>query len=112
MVFMMFFIAFAVISRLTVVPILGDVEIVQLGMVVLIMCGLAYTQQVDGHIAIGLIVERFPVRGQKIMDVIASLLNAIIAFIIGYIYIGVAWNHQHEMQLRTPLEVPTIHSTI
>lgn len=104
---MMFFITFAVISRFTVTPIMGDIEIVQLSMVVLIMCGLAYTQQVDGHISIGIIVDKFSYKGQKIMDTIASLFTVIITFVIGYIFIGVATKHQFEMQLKTIiLEVP------
>ncbi|PWA04687.1 TRAP transporter small permease, partial [Pueribacillus theae] len=98
MAFMMFFIAIAVISRLTVTPIIGDVEIVQLGMIVLIMCGLAYTQRVDGHISIGIIVDRFPQKGQLVMDAIGSLLNVVVTLIIAYIYVGVFLNHKNEMQ--------------
>ncbi|WP_284035538.1 TRAP transporter small permease [Neobacillus sp. 114] len=103
MAFMMLFIAFAVVSRMTFTPILGDVEIVQLGMVVLIMCGLAYTQQVDGHISIGLIVDKFPYKGQKIMDVIACLFNVIVTFVIAFIFIEVAINHMTKMKLSTSL---------
>ncbi|MFA8439363.1 TRAP transporter small permease [Pueribacillus sp. YX66] len=107
MAFMMFFVAFAVISRLIYEPILGDVEIVQLGMVVLIMCGLAYTQRVDGHISIGIIVDKMPYKGQKILDVIASLLNVIVTFVISFIFISVFLNHKNEMQLSTSLlEIP------
>mgnify|MGYP001159193515 CR=1 FL=1 len=107
MAFMMFFVAFAVISRLVYKPLLGDVEIVQLGMVVLIMCGLAYTQKVGGHIAIGLLVDRMPKKVQQSLDVFSSLLTAIMTFMISYIFIGVFLNHRHELKLSTSLlEIP------
>lgn len=103
MTLMMLFISFAVISRALFTPIIGDVELVQLGMVVLIMCGLAYTEQVDGHIAIGLIVDRFPDKIQKIFSGIANFLTAIVTLTIGFIYFGVAMNHKDHMQLSSSL---------
>lgn len=107
MTLMMFFITYAVVSRALFTPIIGDVEVVELGMVILIMCGLAYTQQIGGHIAIGLIVDKFSERKQLLLDVFASLLTAIVTLLIGYIYIHVALNHKNDMQLSTNLlEVP------
>lgn len=107
MAFMMFFVAFAVISRFVYKPILGDVEIVQLGMVVLIMCGLAYTQRVDGHIAIGLLVDKLPKKMQQGLDVFSSLLTVIMTFIVSYIFLGVFLNHKNELKLSTSLlEIP------
>lgn len=107
MALMMFFITYAVICRMLFTPIMGDIEIVQLGMVVLIMCGLAYTQHAGGHIAIGLIVDKLNPKIQQSLDVLASLLTVIITFVIGYIYIFVALNHKNHMQLSTNLlDVP------
>lgn len=103
MALMMVFISFAVISRAMFTPIVGDVELVQLGMVVLIMCGLAYTEQVDGHIAIGLIVDRFPDKIQKIFSAIANFLTAVVTLVIGFIYFEVAMNHKNHMQLSSSL---------
>src|SRR5699024_8864146 len=82
MAFMMLFITIAVLSRLFIAPIIGDIEIVQLGMVVLIMCGLAYTQQVGGHISIDLIADRLPARFQHFLEVIGSFLTFIVTLII------------------------------
>jgi TRAP-type C4-dicarboxylate transport system permease small subunit len=103
MVFMMLFIAFAVFSRLLFTPTVGDVELVQLGMVVLIMCGLAYTQHVEGHITIDLVVKKLPEKVQRILDVFACLMILIVTIIIAYIYIDVANKHMTEMKLSTNL---------
>lgn len=107
MISMVVFITFAVISRALFTPIIGDVEIVQLGMVVLIMCGLAYTEQIKGHIAIGLIVDKLSNKTQRIMDIFSSLLTVAVTLVIGMIYIEVTLNHKNHMQLSTTLlEVP------
>lgn len=103
MAFMMFFITVAVVSRTFFSPIVGDVEIVRLGMVVLIMFGLAYTQKVDGHISIGLLVDRFPIKWQKALDIFAALLTLIVTITIGFIFIGVSEMHRVEMPLTTDL---------
>lgn len=104
---MMLFITYAVISRTLFTPIMGDIELVQLGMVIIIMCGLAYTQQAGGHIAIGLIVDKLNESKQKLLDILASLLTALITLVIGYIYIHVALKHKNQMQLTTNLlEIP------
>lgn len=103
MALMMLFIALGVISRTFFTPILGDVEIVRLGMVVMIMFGLSYTQNIDGHISIGLIVDKFPQKIQSALDVFGYLLNFIITIIIGIIFIGVGMDHKDTMPLSTDL---------
>lgn len=100
---MMSFIAVAVISRAIFVPIIGDVELVKLGMVILIMCGLAYTQHVDGHISIGLVVDKLPIKVQKALDVFANLLIMIVAMTISLVFINVGIKHKTELQLSTDL---------
>ncbi|PIC62783.1 hypothetical protein CSV79_15285 [Sporosarcina sp. P13] len=90
MSFMALFITFTVTSRAFGAPILGDVELVQTLMVVLIMFGLAYSQSQDAHISIGLIVDRFSVRVQLVFDVFGYLLTCIICLIISGVFIGVA----------------------
>ena len=100
---MMGFITFAVVSRLFGSPILGDIELVQVGMVVLIMCGLPYTQQAGGHISIGLIVDKFSSKLQKVIDIISELLTAVVTLIIAFIYVEVMLNHKNHMKLSTNL---------
>src|SRR5699024_11334282 len=74
MVAMMFFIFYAVLSRQFYRPVIGDIELVQLGMAVLIMCGLAYTDQLTRHISIGGFEERFPPKTQHLLDCLGYAL--------------------------------------
>ena len=83
--FMMIFTTYAVISRNLGTPVVGDVEIMQLGMVVLIMFALAYSQKEEAHISIGLLVDRFPEKIQQIADVISYFFTFIICLIIGWV---------------------------
>ena len=101
--FMMFFIAIGVVSRALFKPILGDVELVQLGMVVLIICGLAYTETVNGHISIGLFVDRLSNKIQKIIDIFTYVISMLICFIFSYIYFQVFINHLTNRRLSTDL---------
>lgn len=100
---MMLFIAIGVLSRIFFTPIVGDVEIVRLGMVILIMFGLSYTQSIDGHISIGLIVDKLPQKVQYGLDIFGSLLNFLITMIIGFIFIGVGIEHKTTLPLSTDL---------
>ncbi|WP_278342499.1 TRAP transporter small permease [Parageobacillus thermoglucosidasius] len=107
MALMMFFITFAVIGRALGHPVLGDVEVVQLSMVVLIMFGLAYSQSRDAHVAIDLLVDRFSPRMQALMDVIASILTCIVCLVISWVYWHVAIRYTTEIQQYTDLlEIP------
>ncbi|MDQ0269685.1 TRAP transporter small permease [Cytobacillus purgationiresistens] len=103
MTLMMLFIAIAVFSRLFFSPIIGDIEIVQLGMVVMIMCGLAYTQQVNGHITIEIIADKLPVKAQTVLDIVGALLTFLVTLTFAFIYLGVALDHQNHMRLSTNL---------
>lgn len=103
MLLMMLFIAFAAISRAFSFPVIGDIEIVRLGMVVLIMFGLAFTQNTNSHISIGLIVDKFSERTQKLFDFFALILNFIITLTIGIVFINVGINHMINLKLTTDL---------
>ena len=100
---MMLFITVAVISRMIGHPVIGDVEVVRIGMVILIMCGLAYTQQAGGHITIGVIVDKLSPKMQKLIDIFASILTMAVTLIIAYIYIQVFSMHKNDMVLSTDL---------
>jgi TRAP-type C4-dicarboxylate transport system permease small subunit len=96
MALMMTFISLAVISRAFNFPILGDVEIVQFGMVVLIMFSMAYSQREDAHLAIGFIVDRFSLRIQTIFDVLANSFIFLICILISWVFFGDARNNMIE----------------
>jgi TRAP-type C4-dicarboxylate transport system permease small subunit len=104
MALMMTFISFAVISRAFNFPIIGDVEIVQFGMVVLIMFSMAYSQREDAHLAIGFIVDRFSPRIQTIFDVLAQSLIFLICIVIGWVFFGDA--RKNMIESSTLLEIP------
>lgn len=93
----------SVIMRFFGSPMLGDVEFVQLGMVVLIMGGLAYTQEMEAHIDVDILVNKFPIKIQKVLDLLAKLLTATMAFIVAFIYIQVFWEHLTVTKLKTTL---------
>lgn len=104
---MMIFITYAVIYREFFTPVVGDVELVQLGMVVLVMFGLAYSQAEDAHISIGLLVDRFPQRIQYMFDIIAFLLTFVICLIIGWVNFEAAVKDMTGMSRSTDLlEIP------
>lgn len=101
--FLMFFIFVAVAGRSLNHPIIGDVEVVQYGMLALIACGLAYTQSRNGHITIGLIVDHFPPRLQKVIDIIGLLIIAGTSWIITYVFIIAVQSQFTEIYTRSPL---------
>lgn len=103
MVFISILTFISVIMRFFGFPVLGDVELVQLAMVVLIMGGLAYTQEKEGHIAVDILVNKFPIKVQFLLDLISKLLTVIMAFSIAYIYIHVFLKHLNETVLKTTL---------
>jgi TRAP-type transport system small permease protein len=100
---MMSFITIGVISRALGYPILGDVELVQIMMVILIMFGLAYSQSKDAHISIGLLVDRFPTRIQILFDIIIYTITFIICIFISWVYVGVGIKNMTESIITTNL---------
>ena len=64
-------------------PIAGSVELVELMMVVVVFLAVAYTASRKGHVAIELIVSRFPKRVQAIIDIFTYFLSlGLVALII------------------------------
>lgn len=87
LILMMITIGIAALLRGLGHPILGDVELVQLGMVLIIVGSLAYTEQTDSHIKIGIIADNFPDIVQKIIDVCSYVLTIVFAGIVAYTFI-------------------------
>ncbi|MGI5823378.1 MAG: TRAP transporter small permease [Dethiobacteria bacterium] len=63
-------------------PISGAVEMSSFMLLIVILLGLAYTQQVKGHPRVTIFVSRFPARAQFIVEVFVNLLCL---FIVGII---------------------------
>ncbi|WP_209121010.1 TRAP transporter small permease subunit [Alkalihalobacillus sp. BA299] len=83
---MMLLISFTVISRgIFNLPIVGDYELVQLMMIVLVGLGFGYSERIDAHIKVGLLVDRFKQKTQATIDIIVYILVAFICFLVGTI---------------------------
>ncbi len=69
MMFVMLFTVLDVVLRKTInKPILGSYEIVEYGMILIVFFGIAYTQMEKGHIAVEMLVEKFPPKIQAITE--------------------------------------------
>ncbi|HHU77077.1 MAG TPA: TRAP transporter small permease [Firmicutes bacterium] len=63
-------------------PIPGAVELSEYMLVVVILLGLAYTQQVKGHPRVTLITARFSVPFQAVLEIFVSLLGMFMIVIV------------------------------
>ena len=65
-------------------PVPGTVELSQYLLVIFILMGLAYTQQVKGHVPVSVLTSRIPLRGQLTLKVISSLLGLFIFSLLAW----------------------------
>lgn len=80
--FIMFIIVANVISRRLGYPVPGTVEIVEMSGAVLLALAVAYTAIMNGHIMVGVLVERFPPRLQAAVDVIVNAIAFVFSFLL------------------------------
>lgn len=69
-------------------PIVGDIELVQFTMVLLIVFSLAYTEKTDSHVAIDLVYNKLPSSFQLVLNVIARILTIIFCFLVCWVFIS------------------------
>lgn len=100
---LMIFMPIGVASRGLNYPLTGDMEIIQLSMVLIIMFGLAFTQAENAHLAIGLIVDRLSPKIQTIIDVAAYTLTMAMCWTISFVFIGNATDNMLKTILTTDL---------
>jgi len=62
----------------------GTVELSSYMLEVFILFGVAYTQQVKGHVRVGMLVSRLPERAELILDIITTLLSISIIAILAW----------------------------
>jgi len=63
-------------------PILGDIEVVEWLMLIIVGAGLAFTQAEDGHISMDILVGRWPARRQAAVDIVHyTIATAILVFV-------------------------------
>jgi TRAP-type C4-dicarboxylate transport system permease small subunit len=68
-------------------PIMGTFELTEFMMVCLVFCSLAYAQSQEGHIAVGILVSRFPKMIQSVVKIINYLLTLLILILITWMSI-------------------------
>lgn len=100
-------IAYAVLMRAVAEPLGGEHELIELMMVTMVMLGLAYTQQQQGHITIGLLVDRLAPRWQAAADLLGALLVFASCGLIGWANLQMAVEYATESPMSTDyLSVP------
>ena len=80
--FAMFIIVANVILRIPWKPVPGTVELVELSGAVLYGMGIAYCAVLKGHIMVGVLVDRFPLRIQAIVDTIMTVIALFATFLL------------------------------
>ena len=65
-------------------PIPGSVEIAEYMLSVFILLGVAYTQQMKGHVRVGMLVSRLGDRPRLVLEVFTTLLSLFIVAILAW----------------------------
>lgn len=105
--FMMLFITVNVVFRLFNVPLVGSVEIVELLMIVVIMLGLAFSQERGAHISVQIIYDKLSKRIQKLLNYISLVISLGVTIVITIIYFIVALNSiQTNIRTTELLKIP------
>ena len=65
-------------------PITGIVELSSYVLDVFILLGLAYTQQVKGHVRVSMLTSRLPPRAQIILEIIVTFLSLLIITLLAW----------------------------
>ena len=63
-------------------PILGGFEVTEFTMVCLVFCSLAYTQSKKAHVAVDILANLLPPKGQRFIDIINYLISFLILALI------------------------------
>lgn len=79
--------AFAV-ARTLGHPIVGDIELVQFTMVLMIVFSLAYTEKTDSHVSITLLYDRLPLMCQLILKLTAKILTIVFCCLVCWVFLS------------------------
>lgn len=100
---MMLLITIAVIMQAFNFPILGEIEIAQALMVLLISFSLAYVQSEKAHINIEILAEKFPASFQKIVEGINVFLTFSVCLAIGVVNLNATWKYMIAYRMTTDI---------
>ena len=84
-------------------PLLGTIEAVELLLVVVVFCALAYTETQRGHISVELVVARFPRRAKAIMAGIMFFIGAAVFVTMAWQAWELGWSHLFPKVFTTDL---------
>ncbi|MBI5523168.1 MAG: TRAP transporter small permease [Desulfarculus sp.] len=73
-------------------PVPGTVELSSFILVVFILCGLAYTHQVKGHVRVTMLLDRLPRPVALCMDLLTTLMSMLVLAIIAWQGWEIAWD--------------------
>ncbi|WP_158737997.1 TRAP transporter small permease [Alteribacillus sp. YIM 98480] len=101
---MMVLITVSIISRAVFnAPIIGDYELVELMMVVLIGLGLAYAESIDSHIKVGLLVDRLHTNKQTVINMFVNISVFAVCMLLGTVQFNAGISSLSGMQIKTSL---------
>jgi len=102
----MLLIVLNIVMRFVQKPMPGAVELVEYMQVVLVFLAIAHTQVHRGHVAIDMIVERFPRRAQDIIDSITNFVSLCFFGLMTWQIVLQAGKIQAAGQQSTTLHIP------
>jgi len=73
-----------VAGRFLLRPIHGTHELTYLGLAVMIFLSLGFTQQAKGHISVGVLIDKLPVKGQAIVDAVSYVFMLVILTLMAW----------------------------
>lgn len=76
------------ISRTFGTPVIGDIELVQFTMVLMIVFSLAYTEKTDSHVAITLLFDRLPSKLQLVLVLLSKILTLLFCLLVCMVFIS------------------------
>lgn len=95
-----------IVARLVWQPILGIYEVVEFLGAVVVAFALAYCAVQKGHVAIGVVVERFTQRTQAIINAITGSVSIGIFALVAWVCFTYATSKWHTGEVSLTLRVP------
>jgi TRAP-type mannitol/chloroaromatic compound transport system permease small subunit len=87
-------------------PIQGAYELSQLLLAVFVLLGMAYTQQVEGHVRITFLFSRLPLRLQPYLESITTLLTLSLLVVVTWQSWGYIFQSYHSGLVTSVLRIP------
>jgi TRAP-type C4-dicarboxylate transport system permease small subunit len=95
-----------VVGRALDHPIFGAVEIVGFMATLAVVMGLSYTEKLNGHVGVEILVRLLPAKKQTLMDLITGILSFILFSIVTWRMLLYAHTMQLSGEVSISLELP------